>query len=163
MLYHTRQPAPKGNRVAIITNAGGPGVVTTDLIEATGLCTAQLSEETKQTIAAQLPRAASVLDPIDVLGDAQADRYAAALEAVMKDSADVDAIVVLLTPQIMTQIEETARVIAAISKKHTLPIVCAFVGQHDVYVGKKILRQHEIPCYAFPRQAVAALGRAYQR
>ena len=112
LMYFSRQAAPTWNRIAIITNAGWPWVITTDLIEAYGLQTASLNNKTQTLLQEQLPRASSVSDPIDVLGDAQADRYAIAIEWIIQDSEDVDAIVILLTPQIMTQIQETATIIA---------------------------------------------------
>lgn len=162
-MYFTWKKSVQGNRIAVITNAGGPWVIATDLIEEAWLVVAHISDHTKSILQEHLPRAASIADPIDVLWDAQSDRYAKVLEAVVQDTARIDCILLILTPQIMTQIEETARVITTISKKHHIPIVCTFVGQHEVYKGKKILREHHIPCYKYPVHAVQAISKARQR
>ncbi len=102
-------------------------------------------------------------DPVDLLGDAQADRYEKAIQTIIDDEAEVDALLIILTPQIMTQIEKTALIISDLSKKHTLPIVCAFIGNHHVVEGQKILHAHHIPCFAYPEKAVYVLAKAYQR
>ncbi len=162
-MYFSRQPAPKGKRVAIISNAGGPAVITTDLLDDAWLEVAQISDETKKKLTDFLPRAASVRDPIDLLGDAQADRYEQAIQTIIDDEAEVDALLIILTPQIMTQIEKTALIISDLSKKYAMPIVCAFIGNHHVIEGQKILHAHHIPCFAYPEKAVYVLAKAYQR
>lgn len=162
-MYFSRQPAPKGKRVAIISNAWGPAVITTDLLDEAWLEVAQLSETTKKKLTDFLPRAASVRDPIDLLGDAQADRYEQAIQTIIDDEAEVDALLVILTPQIMTQIEKTALIISNLSKKYSMPIVCTFIGNHHVIEGQKILHAHRIPCFVYPEKAVYVLAKAYQR
>ena len=96
------QPLPKGRRVVVITNAGGAGILAADAIESRGMKMAELSDETRSRLQAFLPAAASWANPVDVLGDAGADRYRQALE-VLADSPEVDAVVVLLSPQAMTE------------------------------------------------------------
>lgn len=162
-MYCSRQPAPKGKRIALITNAWWPWVITTDLLEAEWLITAQLSETTKAELAQQLPRASSVIDPIDILGDAPAQRYRIALQTIFDDEQDIDAIMIILTPQVMTQIQETAEIIAEISRNSKIPIVGTFIWNQDVLVGKQYLRQHQIPCYDYPHQAVYVLSRLSKR
>ena len=148
------QPLPKGNRVAIITNAGGPGIMAADAVEHSGLEVATLDNTVMGGLAKSLPDAASVANPIDVLGDAQADRYAAALAAVQQDG-NSDAIVVLLTPQAMTQIVETARAIS--QNRGGKPILVSFMGGKSVSPGREELLALGIPEYPSPERAVAAL------
>ena len=102
------QPLPKGDRVLIITNAGGPGTMAADAVEKAGMRVADLDRNAATALRSQLPAAASIGNPIDVLGDAEPDRYVAALMAAQQDE-QVDAILVILTPQAMTRPRETAR------------------------------------------------------
>ena len=104
---YTTQPLPKGPRVAIITNAGGPGIMATDAAIRNGLQLAKLSDETKAKLKPSLPAAAALGNPVDVIGDARSDRYRAAVRTVLEDPG-VDMGIVILTPQSMTEIEETA-------------------------------------------------------
>ncbi len=152
--------APTGKRVAIVSNAGGPAVLTSDRVIAEGLTLAELSATTRRKLEEQLPRAASFHNPVDVLGDALADRYARALELVLTDPA-VDAVVVLLTPQVMTQIEETAAVIAKLSAEYRQPILCSFMGGSQIARGERVLSEHEIVSFRYPERAIWALGRLW--
>jgi len=122
-----------------------------------------LSDSTKKKLTDFLPRAASVRDPIDLLGDAQADRYEKAIQVIMDDEAEVDALLIILTPQIMTQIEKTTLIISNLVKKYSMPIVCAFIGNQHVVEGQKILHANHIPCFSYPERAVYVLAQAYQR
>ena len=102
------QPLPTGKRLAIVTNAGGPGIMATDACERKGLRLAELrAGDDRAACASNLPRSANVYNPVDVIGDAQADRYEVAIDAALADP-NVDALLVLLTPQAMTEIEKTA-------------------------------------------------------
>ena len=150
-------PLPRGPRVAVVTNAGGPGVMASDAIERMGLQLAELSPESVRGLQERLPEAAATGNPIDVLGDAGADRYQAALELVRDDPA-VDAIVVMLTPQRVTEPEQTARVISYIAREQTKPLVAAFMGGHAVERGRKLLDEAHVPVYAYPERAVRALA-----
>ncbi len=125
------QPLPKGDRVAIITNAGGPGIMAADAVENAGMKVASLHPDTADALREKLPAAASVGNPIDVLGDADPERYAEAVEAA-QDDPSVDAIIVILTPQAMTRPAETARAIAA-SANGEKPVLASFMGGADVH------------------------------
>ncbi len=149
------QPLPKGNRVAIITNAGGPGIMAADAVELSGLEVAALAGATATALRKKLPDAASVGNPIDVLGDADPSRYVAALNAAQEDDS-VDAIIVILTPQAMTQPLETARAIEE-NTRNEKPILVSFMGGEDVMPGREELVAANLPDYPSPERAVAAL------
>lgn len=152
---------PKGNRIAVLTNAGGPGVLTTDEVILSGLQLANLSEETQMKLKSFLPMAANSHNPVDILGDADALRYRQSLEILLGDEG-VDCVVVVLTPQSMTQIPETAQ--AIIDMSHTSPkvIYVAFMGSTDVEKGITMLRREQIPISRFPQKAVRSLYRMYR-
>jgi acetyl coenzyme A synthetase (ADP forming)-like protein len=152
------QPLPKGPRVAVITNAGGPGIIAADAIEECGLTFAKPTEETINKLATKLPPAANLHNPIDVLGDALADRYEFSLDVIL-DDPNVDTVLVLLTPQAMTESAATAEVIVRIAgkKKHGKPILACFLGASKVEKGLRILHQGGIPQYDSPKSAVTAI------
>lgn len=149
------QPLPKGNRVAIITNAGGPGIMAADAVEHSGMTVAPLAISTATSLREKLPAAASVGNPIDVLGDADPGRYVTALNAAQDDES-VDAIIVILTPQAMTQPAATARAIAGCLRGQK-PVLACFMGGEDVLPGREELVQANLPGYPAPERAVAAL------
>jgi acetyl coenzyme A synthetase (ADP forming)-like protein len=149
------QPLPRGDRVAIITNAGGPGIMAADAVEQSGMQVASLHPEIADGLREKLPAAASVGNPIDVLGDADPGRYALAVEAAQADSK-VDAVIIILTPQAMTRPAETARAIAA-SVHGAKPVLAAFMGGEDIMPGREELVAHNLPDYPSPERAVAAL------
>ena len=153
----SRQPLPKGNRFAIVTNAGGPGIMATDAAIRHGLELAKLRPETLEALKAKLPPTANLFNPIDVIGDAAHDRYATAVEAALSDS-NVDGLVVLLTPQAMTEIEATAACVGELAPRFGKPVLASFLGHVDVSKGVKILEQHNIPNYEFPENAARALS-----
>jgi len=151
------QPLPAGPSVAVITNAGGPGIMAADAIERVGLSFAKLADETIKTLASKLPPAANLNNPVDVLGDALADRYAFALDVVLGDP-NVDIVLVLLTPQAMTESAATAEVLVKLSDgKHNKPILACFLGAEKVRDGVMILRQGKVPQYDAPESAVATI------
>ncbi|UCC89939.1 MAG: acetate--CoA ligase family protein [Anaerolineales bacterium] len=150
------QPLPRNEQVAIITNAGGPGIMATDAIERCGLRLASLSQETMDGLRQALPSAASVLNPVDVLGDALADRYRAALQSTATDP-NVGALLVILTPQFMTEIEETAHAVREVADHSDIPVLACFMGEANTEAGAKILANHNVPNYVVPERAVAAL------
>ncbi|MGL6225845.1 MAG: acetate--CoA ligase family protein [Thermoguttaceae bacterium] len=157
---YTTQPLPKGNRLAIITNAGGPGIMATDTAIAAGLTLAKLTDETKAALKPPvLPEAAALNNPVDVIGDAHSDRYEAAVGIVMNDP-NVDLGVVLLTPQSMTDTDRIGEIIPPVVKAAGKPVVSAFMGIKDVAAGVDNLIQGGIPNYAFPEDAVRALAAA---
>ena len=153
----TRQPLPKGNRFAIVTNAGGPGIMATDAAIRHGLELAKLRPETLESLKAKLPPTANFSNPVDVIGDATCDRYTTALEAVLGDP-NVDGLVVLLTPQSMTDIEAIARTIGEIAPTSKKPVLASFFGHVDVSAGVRILEQHNVPNYEFPENASRSLA-----
>lgn len=149
------QPLIRGPRIAIVTNAGGPGIITSDAIEHYGLRMAELSEETLAVLRRDLPPLSNIYNPVDVIGDARADRYEIALKAVLADP-HVDGVVVLFTPQAGSEPEETARVIVEYAKQTDKPIVTSFMGEYSIREALDYLNSHRIPNYAFPERAVAA-------
>jgi acetyl coenzyme A synthetase (ADP forming)-like protein len=152
-----RQPLLESDAIAVVTNAGGPGIMASDAIERAGLHLASLTTETKQHLQALLPPAASVANPIDVLGDALADRYALAIEAALKDPT-VGAVLLVLTPQIMTQIPETAEALGRLSQKIGKPVFGAFMGDAAIREGVEVLHRYSVPNYQVPERAVAAIA-----
>lgn len=145
-------PPLKGDRIAIVTNAGGPGILATDAIERSGLQLARFDSEIIQALEEFLPDAASAANPVDVLGDARADRYRFALEEVVKDP-HVDGVLVILTPQAMTEIVGTAEVIAEIAGEVDLPVLACFMGEARVEAGTRLLEKHNVPNFSFPERA----------
>jgi len=152
-----RQPMLGGDRIAIVTNAGGPGIMATDACERARLQLASLERETLDALRQALPAAASVLNPVDLLGDALADRYELALEKVL-DDPNVDGVLVILTPQVMTEVRETARVVGRMSHRDGKPILGCFMGSEAVQPGVEMLNRYRVPNYPVPERAVAALA-----
>ncbi len=155
------QPTLKGNRIAIVTNAGGPGVMATDALEDYHLTLAKLRPETEQALAAGLPAAANIHNPVDVLGDAPRSRYVFALDLVLKDP-DVDGVLVILTPQSNTEVVPTAEAVIEVSKNASKPILACWMGGKVSRAGADLLAKNGVPNYPFPERAVAALGAMYQ-
>ncbi len=152
---------PAGNRVAIVTNAGGPGILTTDACEVSGLEIAQLSTETIEYLKAHLPPAASVYNPIDALGTAQPEDYAHCVEASLRDE-NVDAVIVLLTPQAMTKVTETAQILVDTRNKYPdKPLVSVFMGGNSMVYPRIVLTEGGIPVFDFPERAVHAIAELY--
>ena len=154
------QPLPSGPRVAVIANAGGAGIMATDAIEREDLELAVFTPETQSRLALseELSRAASIANPIDLLGDALADRYEFALRAVL-DDPNVDAAMVLLSPHAMTACEETAQAVVRVVDEsgHKKPVLACFLGASRVAAAVKILRQGLVPSYDSPESAVKTI------
>ncbi|MEA3224497.1 MAG: acetate--CoA ligase family protein [Planctomycetota bacterium] len=151
------QPLPKGKSVAVITNAGGPGIMATDAVVHQGLDFAELAEATVEKLAAALPAAANCHNPIDVLGDALADRYEAALDIVL-DDPNVDAVLVMLTPQAMTEAAKTAEAMIEITRrKPDKPVLACFMGAEKIADATRILREGKIPQIGDTQSAVATI------
>ncbi|MGB9750719.1 acetate--CoA ligase alpha subunit [Roseiflexus castenholzii] len=151
------QPLIPGNRLAIVTNAGGPGIIATDAAERIGLHLAELTPATMAVLRAALPSTASVYNPIDIIGDARPDRYRVALRATL-DDPHVDAVLVLFTPQAVSKPEDVARTIVEVAAGSAKPVVTSFMGAATIGEALRILNDHRIPNYAFPERAIAALG-----
>ena len=156
------QSLPRGNRIAIVTNAGGPGVMATDAAVANNMVLPSFAEDTTTKLKAALPATANIKNPIDVIGDARADRYAAALEAVCADEG-VDQVLVILTPQSMTDINSIAETVCQLKPRFAdsgKTLACSFMGARDVAPGIEILQQHGIPHYILPEWAADAMAHA---
>jgi len=156
-----KRKLPTGNRVAIVTNAGGPGIVATDMTVSSGLQLAKFSDETTASLASHLPQTANLHNPVDVIGDATQDRYENALAAVIRDEG-VDGALVILTPQSMTNALGTAEAIVQIARGSHKPILCCFMGIIDVSAGVKYLQEHGYPVFKFPENAAKAFGTLYR-
>ncbi|NOS67842.1 MAG: CoA-binding protein [Candidatus Peribacteraceae bacterium] len=152
------QPNLLTPHIAVITNAGGPGILATDAAERENLVLAELEPKNADALKKQLPAAASVKNPIDVLGDAVADRYAAALIACAKDP-NIDGVAALLTPQVMTPCAEIAQAVIDVHAKYPLmPIVTSFMGEKNVKAAITLLQANGVPNFSSPERAVAALA-----
>jgi len=146
---------PRGPRLAIVSNAGGPGIMATDALLSRQGVLATLSEQTFEKLNQQLPPTWSHQNPIDILGDAPSSRFGTVVETVLQDSS-VDGIVVLLTPQAMTDPAESANAIIAASAQSTKTILAAWMGGASVRTGVEKLNQAGLPNFHSPEQAVAA-------
>ena len=149
------QPLPNGKRVAIITNAGGPGIMAADAAESLGLKMASPSPANDAKLRAALPASAAFGNPIDVLGDAEPDRFVKAFE-VMQDDENIDGVVVMVTPQNMTRPLELAEKLAA-AHRGKKPVLAVFMGGKEVAAAKDKLMALGIPNYPSPDRAVTAL------
>ncbi len=150
-----KQPLPRGPRLAILTNAGGPGVLATDALVAQGGELAQLSAETLEAYDAFLPPHWSHNNPIDILGDADPERYAKALEIASKD-AGIDGMLVILTPQGMTKPTQIAEQLRPYAGSTGKPLLASWMGGAEVAGGEEILNRAGIPTFPFPDSAVKA-------
>lgn len=150
-------PLPAGPRVTIVTNAGGLGVIAADAATKAGLSVLPPDEKTANILRSMLPPAASVGNPIDLLGDARADRYGAVLGPVAV-AAETDAILVILTPQSMTEAEDTARAVIAAKETSGKPVLAVFAGGAAVEAGTTILREAGVSVFTYPEDAANALG-----
>jgi acetyltransferase len=147
-----RQPRPRGRRLTIVTNAGGPGVLATDALVGGGGELASLSAETIKRLDAVLPPAWSHANPLDILGDADPARYANALQIAADDSAS-DGLLVVLTPQDMTDPTLTAEALARHAQIPGKPVLASWMGGADVAAGADILNRARIPNFPFPDDA----------
>lgn len=147
------QPVPKGDRLAIITNAGGPGILSADACEKSGVKIASFGDNTIKKLRESLPPICSIYNPVDVVGDADSKRYNAALSSVIEDEG-VDGILTILTPQEMTDALGTAEIIVEISKKFNKPIFTSFMGKEAVKEGVALLDKNRIPNLFFPEKAI---------
>ncbi|MFN9648759.1 MAG: bifunctional acetate--CoA ligase family protein/GNAT family N-acetyltransferase [Pseudanabaena sp.] len=147
-----KQPRPKGNRLSIVTNAGGPGAIATDALISGGGTLSELAPETIQKLNQFLPAQWSHHNPIDILGDASSDRYAQTLE-VVADDPNSDAMLVILTPQAMTNPTQTAEKLKSYSKLGK-PILSSWMGGAEIAAGTEILNQANIPTFPYPDTAV---------
>lgn len=144
---------PRGNRLMIVTNGGGPGVMAADYASDIGIPLATMSEETRKRLDEVLPPTWSKGNPIDLVGDATPERYAAAI-SICLDDPEVDGLMVILAPQAMTDPTQTARVVIEMAKKTDKPIVTCWMGAEQVYEGRLLFKGSGIPTFHTPEPAV---------
>ena len=147
-----KQPRAKGNRLTIVTNAGGPGVLATDALIMDGGELAEISSETMEKLNAFLPSAWSRNNPIDILGDADPERYAKALEIAAQDP-NSDGLLVILTPQAMTDPTQTAEHLKPYARTGDKPLLASWMGGAEIAAGETILNKSNIPTFAYPDTA----------
>lgn len=150
------QPMPSGERLLIVTNAGGPGILAADTAEKLGVTLAEVTPDLRERLAGRLPPTAALGNPVDIVGDARADRYREVLSAV-RDTPSVDSVLVLLTPQAMTEAAETARAVVEAFSGSRKAVFASFMGEVSVREARKILSAGGIPNYPVPERAVRAL------
>jgi acetyltransferase len=152
--------APKKNLAAVVTNAGGPGVLATDAFKDKNIKLADISDKLKENLRKFLPEESSVENPIDVLGDAKEDRYKKVLSALGKD-AGIGSYLAILTPQDQTPVNKVASKIITFKNKTEASIIASFIGGKRVERAQKKLRENGVPNFKFPHQAVNALDKYY--
>jgi len=150
------QPLPRGRRLVMVTNGGGLGIVAADAARDASLQVNPLSEIVRRRLAEHLPANASLLNPVDLVGDADASRYSDALHSIGSDCTD--ALLAILTPQAATDAASVARTIAGSTRGWPIPVLAAFVGGARVAPGVRVLEEAGIPPYSFPEQAVKTLA-----
>ncbi len=151
------QPLPRDNKVAIITNSGGPGILATDSCIRFGLDIASFSSPTKKALKALLPPTASINNPVDLIAEAQEEQYQGALERILADK-NVHSAIIILTPTAFTKVEKIADIIVETVKLNKKPVVCCFLGIYDVSRGIEILEENDISSFRFPESAARALA-----
>ena len=166
------QPVPQDNSFAIITNAGGPGIVATDAFERESLKFAGFSESILHALREKLPLEAAIFNPIDIVGDASPDRYDFTIKTVfglgdgiLDEDITTQGALIIVTPQAQTKPTEVAKIIHAISMEHLSkkPIVCSFIGGKNISEGREFLKKNHIPCYHFPDRAAHSLRTLVKR
>jgi len=144
---------PTGNRLAIVTNGGGPGVMATDCADDLGLVMATLSDSTIEELNQVLPASWSHSNPVDIIGDAQADRYLHAVKACLEDP-NVDGVLTILTPQAMTKPLEVANIVIELSNQYKKPLLTSWMGGEQVEASRAAFNQAKKPSYRTPESAV---------
>jgi acetyl coenzyme A synthetase (ADP forming)-like protein len=155
------QPVPRGRRVAILTNAGGPGILAADACEHYSLELPGLAPETLEALAGFLPPEASLGNPVDMIASADAESYRRAVSVLLADD-NIDALLVIFVPPLMTAAPDVARAIAGSAASTDKPVVSCFMGTHGFRTGLhgEAASEVRIPSYAFPESAARALARA---
>ena len=157
----SKQPSPKGPRLTIVTNAGGPGVLATDALIMGGGELAELSPEAIREYNAVLPATWSHNNPVDIIGDASPERYAQALQIAAKDP-NSDGMLVILTPQAMTDPTQTAEQLKPLARQEGKPVLASWMGGVDVAAGEAILNRANIPTFPYPDTAARAFNYMWQ-
>ncbi|MHA1373740.1 MAG: acetate--CoA ligase family protein [Promethearchaeota archaeon] len=165
------QPIPKENAFAIVTNAGGPGIVATDAFEREEIKFARFSEPILHLLRENLPPEAAIFNPIDLIGDALPNRYRFTIETIFglnrgkydvsinDDDITTHGALILMSPQAQTHPDDVASLILELSSSYLTdkPIVCAFIGEKSVKKARQFLKQNGVPCYSFPERAAKSL------
>ncbi len=146
---------PAGNRLLIITNAGGPGILAADKADQIGVNLPIMTKETIDAIAKMLPSNASLFNPVDIVGDATSERYTVVLNNAVKDP-NIDGILVILTPQAMTDVENTADIIIRTAQETDKPIITSFIGEVSIRPSIEKLKAQSIPSFSYPETAVSS-------
>jgi len=166
------QPIPKNNSFAIVTNAGGPGIVATDAFSRENLKFSEFSERILHELRNQLPLEAAIFNPVDIVGDAAPDRYRFTLESIfgikngaLENEITTEGALIIVTPQAQTKPTEVAKLVHELSSKYLTykPIVCSFIGEKSISEGREYLKQNRIPCYHFPDRAAHSLKTLIKR
>lgn len=158
----SHQPVPRGNRVAIVTNAGGPGIIIADACEAHGLVVTELAQETRDLLAKHFPEEASLTNPVDMIASATPQSYRIAVEAVLADP-NVDAVVATFVPPLGVRQEDVAEAIVSVAAGQTeKPVVAVLMGREGLPQGLAELNAAGIPGYRFPESGVRALAAMYR-
>jgi acetyltransferase len=155
-------PLPRGDHFAILTNAGGPGVIAADALEKNGLHLAQLSESTRAALSAQLPPAANIHNPVDMLASASPDTYASCLKVLLADH-NVAGVLVILPPPPMFKAEDVAERIVAATGRCDKPVVIALLGSTLIERARSTFEHSNLPTFPFPERAASALGALAKR
>ncbi len=159
----SNQPLPAGNRVAIVTNAGGPGIILADACEASGLTVTPLSADTQQRLRTKLPDEASVTNPVDMIASATAQSYEFALDCVFAD-ANVDAAIAAFVPPLGIQAKDIAEAIVRVNRRYPEKTLLAVImGRQGLPAGMAELQKANVPAYIFPESAADALGAMWRQ
>ena len=152
------QPIPNGNRVAIVTNAGGPGIMIADACESAGLDVAELSGETQRKLGEVFPAEASFRNPVDMIASATSESYRVALELVLEDD-NVDAAIAAFVPPLgVRQVDVASSIVEASAGRDDKPILAVLMGRAGLPEGRAELHEAGIPAYTFPESAARALA-----
>jgi len=157
----SKQPSPRGPRLTIVTNAGGPGVLATDALIMGGGELAELTSATMEAYNAVLPPTWSHNNPVDIIGDASPERYAKALQIAANDP-NSDGMLVILTPQAMTDPTQIAEQLKPLAKQEGKPVLASWMGGVDVAAGEEILNRANIPTFPYPDTAARAFNYMWQ-
>jgi acetyltransferase len=149
---------PTGKGIGIVSNAGGPGVIAVDMIEKKDMEVPEIGEKTRQKLLKILPPEANIKNPVDILGDAKSDRYQGTITELLNEIS-VDSILVILTPQLITEIEATANVITELMKKTSKPIFSCFLGGKDIRAGIRILEEANAPWFKDIQEAIRLISK----
>jgi len=161
-LAFAQAPPVKGDRIAVVSNAGGAAIMATDALDRANLHLASFQSETIELLQGELPPGSNALNPVDVRGDADAERYRFALDAVLRDE-NVDGVIAILIPQAVTKVDETAQIIADVVHQHDKPVLACFMGKNLAQIGVEVLREAEIPNYSYPEPAVDSMRALVER